>query len=48
MRATKELVRQKSIAARDLNQCHPLTPEIATELLTRKGMGVFRFSVALI
>ena len=48
MRATKELVRQKSIAARDLNQCHPLTPEIATELLTRKGMGVFRFSAALI
>jgi len=48
MRATKEVVRQKMIAARDLITCHPLTPELATELLTTKGMGVFHFSAALI
>jgi len=48
MRATKEVVRQKIIAARDLIKCHLLTPELATELFTSKGMGVFRLSVALI
>ena len=48
MRATKEVVRQKIIAARDLIKCHPLTLELATELFTSKGMGVFRFSAALI
>ena len=48
MRATKEMVRQKIIAARDLIKWHPLTPELATELFTSKGMGVFRFSAALI
>jgi len=48
MRATKEVVRQKIIAARDLIKCHSLTPELATELLTRKGMGVFGFSASLI
>jgi hypothetical protein len=48
MRATKEVVWQKIIAARDLIKCHPLTPELATELFTSKGMGVFRFSAALI
>jgi len=47
MRATKEVVRQKIIAARDLIKCHPLTPELATESFTNKGMGVFRFSAAL-
>jgi len=47
MRATKEVVRLKIIAARDLIKCHPLTTELATEF-TSKGMGVFRFSVALI
>jgi len=47
MRATKEVVRQKIIAARDLIKCHPLTPELATGLFTSKGMGIFRFSVAL-
>ena len=31
MRATKEAVRQKIIAARDLIKCHPLTPELVTE-----------------
>jgi len=35
-------------SARDLIKCHPLTPELATELFTSKGMGVFRFSAALI
>jgi len=48
MRATKEVVRQKIIAARDLIKCHPLTPELATELFTSVGMGVFCFSAALI
>jgi len=48
MRATKEVVRQKIIAARDLIKYHPLTPELATEFFTSKGMGVFRFSAALI
>ena len=48
MRATKEVVWQKIIAARDLIKCHPLTPELATELFTSKGMGVFCFSAALI
>jgi len=48
VRATKEWVRQKIIAARDLIKFHPLTPELATELFTNKRMGVFRFSAALI
>jgi hypothetical protein len=48
MRATKEVVRQKITAARDLIKCHPLTPELATEFFTSKGLGVFRFSSALI
>ena len=48
IRATKEVVRRTIIAARDLIKCHPLTPELATELLTSKGMGVFHFSAALI
>ena len=46
MRATKEVVRQKIIATRDLIKCHHLTPELATELFTSKGMGVFCFSAA--
>jgi len=48
MRATKEVARQKIIAACDLIKCHSLTPELATEMLTSKGMGVFRFSAALV
>jgi len=48
MRATKEVVTQKIIAARDLIKCHPLTSELTTELFTSKGMWVFRFSPALI
>jgi len=48
VRATKDVVRQKIIAARDLIKCHPLTPELAAELFTSKGVGVFRFSAALI
>jgi len=48
MRATKEVVRQKIVAARDLIKCHPLTPELSMKLFTRKCMGVFRFSAALI
>ena len=47
-RATKEVVRQKIIAARNLIKCHPLTPELATKLFASKGMGVFCFSAALI
>ena len=48
VKATKEVVRQNIITARDLIKCHPLTPELATELFTSKGMRVFRLSVALI
>jgi len=48
MKATKEVVRQKIIAVHDLIKCHPLTSELATELFTSQGMGVFRFSAALI
>ena len=48
MRATKEVVRQKIIAARDLIKGYPFILELATELFTSKGMGVFRFSAALI
>jgi len=48
MRATNEVVRQQIIAASDLIKCHPLTPELATELFTSKGIGVFRFSAAII
>jgi len=46
MRVTKEVVRQKIIAARDLTKCLPLTQDLATELFTSKGMGVFRYSAA--
>ena len=35
------------IATRVLIKYHPLTPELAMELFTSKGMGVFRFSLAL-
>jgi len=42
------VIRQKIVAARDLIKCNPLTPELATELFTSNGMGVFRFSAALI
>jgi len=31
-------IKQKIIAARDLIKCHPLTPELATELFTSKGV----------
>jgi len=48
MKATKEVVRQKIIAAHDLIKCHPLTPELPMVLLTSKGIGFFRFSLALI
>ena len=48
LRATKEVVRQKIIAARDLIKCHPLTPELAMELFTSKSIRVFRFSATLI
>jgi len=48
MRATKEVARQKIIVARDLINCNSVTPELATILLTSEGIGVFRFSAALI
>ena len=48
MRAIKKVVRQKTIAARNLIKCHHLTPEPATESFTSKGMGVLRFSAALV
>jgi len=40
MRATKEVVRQKIIAARDLIKYHPLTPELATELFTSSEVKI--------
>jgi len=48
MRATKEVVMQKIIAARDLIKCYPRTQELATKLFTSKGMREIRFSAALI
>ena len=48
MRATKEVVIQKIIAAGDLNECHPPTPELTPTSFTSKVMAVFRFSAALI
>ena len=42
MRATKDVVRQKIIAARDLIKCHPLTPELATEFSTRYNETITR------
>jgi len=48
MRTTKKVIRQSIVAARDLITCHPLTPELAIELFTSKGMGVYHFSAALI
>ena len=48
MKATKEVVTQKIMAARDLIKCHPFTSELATGLFTSKDMGVCRFSSALI
>jgi len=47
MKATNEVVRQNIIAAREMIKCHPLTLELATDLFTSKGLGVFRFSAAL-
>jgi len=47
MRATKEVVIQKIIAAGDLNECHPPTPELTPTSFTSKVMAVFRFSAAL-
>jgi len=41
-------VQAKDRCSTDLIKCHPLTPELATELFTSKGMGVFRFLAALI
>jgi len=50
MTATKVLVCKKvaDSEAQDLIKCHPLTPELATELFAQKGVGTFRFSAALI
>ena len=48
MRATKEVVRQKIIAARDLIKCHPLTPELETKLFISQRCGSLRFSAARI
>jgi len=52
--ATKAMPRNEVIflpfsrVCHSVPKCHPLTPELATELFTSKGMGVFRFSAALI
>ena len=46
--ATREVVRKKARVARDLIKCHPLTPELSSELFAQKEIGAFRFSTALI
>ena len=48
MSVTKKMFREKAEAARDLIKCHPLSPELATELFASKGIGAFRLSAALI
>ena len=45
---TKEKVREKARNARDMLKHHPLTPELALELFMSIGIGVFRFSAALV
>jgi len=47
MEAIKEVVRRKIIAAHDLINAILSHPELATELITNKSMGVLCFSVAL-
>ena len=41
MSVTKKVVQKKAEVARDLIKCHPLTPELATELFASKGIGAF-------
>jgi len=49
MSATREVVREKArVARRDLIKKHTLTPELSAELFAQKGIGAFRFSVAII
>ena len=48
MSATRVVVREKARAARNLIKRHPLTPELSAEFFAQKGIGAFRFSVALI
>jgi len=48
MSATREVVCENAIVARDLIKSHPLTPELSAELFAPKGIGAFWFSAALI
>ena len=48
MTVTKEKVKEKARNARDMLKHHPLTPELALELFMSIGVGVFRFSAALV
>jgi hypothetical protein len=48
MSDTKERISRKTEEARDLLRHHPLTPEQAIDLFTSIGVGVFRYSAALI
>ena len=48
MSTTKKVARKKAEVARDLIKCHPLSPELATELFASKGIGACRFPAALI
>jgi len=48
MSATREVVREKARVARDLIKSQALTSELSAEIFAQKGIGAFRFSVALI
>ena len=48
MTVTKEKVKEKARHARDMLKHHPLTPELALKLFISIGVGVFRFSTALV
>ena len=48
MSATRGVLREKARVARDLIKSHALTSELSAELFAQKGIGAFRFSVALI
>jgi len=50
MNITRDVVHEKVRVAHDLMmiKCYLLTPELSAKLFAQKGIGVFRFSAALI
>ena len=48
MGATREVVREKVIVARDLIKSYPLTPELSAELFAQNRLSAFKFSAVLI